>query len=90
MLGAVGLLLAATVGVWYWSGSDERAAQNETVAALKGVSYHVVCGACGKSFDMPAGEYVTKLGSGAEGVPCAHCGQRKALTVCGRQESTSH
>lgn len=71
--------LAAAVGVWHWSSSDERATQQDAVQAVSGIVYVVKCSACENEFEMPAPEYVEKLKP--EGVECPKCGKRAARMI---------
>jgi len=76
-IGLAVALFATAGGVWYWFDSTERESRREADNAVAGQVYVVKCEACGKTFEMPASDYLADLEP--VGVTCALCGQRKAV-----------
>jgi len=72
-------ILAVAAGVWYWSGREDRATQEESALAVSGQTYVVRCEGCQHTFEMAAPEYVKGLKP--EGVECPQCGKRAARMV---------
>jgi len=69
----------AIIAAWWWNGSNERTWNQEAIESVAGVIYRVKCDKCGRQFEMPAEQYVSKFKNA--GVPCPFCDSQSAYKV---------